>query len=58
MVFRLLTPLGMAEEEHEVRKRVVYEQSSTSSDKQNWPVIVGVLIVVAVLVYFILEKWS
>jgi hypothetical protein len=48
----------MGEEEHEVHKRVVYEQSSTTSDRQNWPVIIAVLVIVAVLVYFILEKWS
>ena len=48
----------MAEEEHEVRKRVVYEQSSTSSDRQNVPVIITVVLAVAVLVYFILVRWS
>ncbi len=48
----------MADEEYEVKKRVVYEQSSTTSDKQNLPVIIGVLIVVAVLVFFIFQRWS
>jgi LPXTG-motif cell wall-anchored protein len=46
-------------DEPEVRKKVVYEQSSnTGTSRNNIPVIIGVVIVVAVLVYLILYRFS
>lgn len=48
----------MSDDDLQVKKRVVYEQTSTSDGRQNLPVIIGVLLVVAILVYFILTRWS
>lgn len=46
-------------DEPEVQKKIVYEQVSNSgTPKQNVPVIIGVIIVVAVLVWLILTKYS
>lgn len=49
----------MADDDPEVQKKVVYEQvTSSGTSKQNVPVIIGVLLAVAVLIWLILTKYS
>lgn len=42
--------------EAEVRKTTVYREGSSGSPKAILPVVIAVLVVVAVLVYFILSR--
>ena len=46
----------MEKHEAEVRKTVVYRDGSTGSPKAILPVVIVVLLVVAVLVYFIFSR--
>jgi hypothetical protein len=48
----------MADEQDEVTKRVVYENVSRSTTKNNIPVIVFVLLVTAVIAWWVLTRFT
>jgi hypothetical protein len=54
----LLAQSDMAEEEQQIRKEVIIEKVSTGSGRQNLPVILFVVALVAVIVVLIFTRFT